>query len=114
MRAAEARRIDEFERGQRDLLGMIDFAERLDAFVRHDRHRALRSMGQRRIGLDAGEPFEQRALAGALITDDANLHGSLLPLPRRGRVGVRVMVGRLALRPLHPGPSPARGKGQGE
>ncbi len=34
-----------------------------------------------------------------------------LPLPRRERIGVRVKENRLALLPLTPGPSPARGDG---
>ncbi len=75
MRAAEAGRIDQLERGDRHFLGVINLAERLDARLGHGGHRALRGMRERRIGLHAGKPFEERALAGTLVTDDADFHG---------------------------------------
>ena len=62
---------------QRDLLRLVNRAQRLNARIGHGRHRGLRYVGQRRIGL-VSEPFEQRALARSLIANQTNFHDSTL------------------------------------
>jgi hypothetical protein len=74
MRAAQAGRIDNFERRLRDLLGLIDFAKLRDSRLWNGRHRALRGMRESRIGRDARQPVEEGALARSLVTDNSYFH----------------------------------------
>ena len=78
VRAAQARRIDQFDRRQGDLLGVIDLAELRDARLGDGRHRALAGVGQRGVGGHPAEPMEQRALARPLISDQSDFHPSCL------------------------------------
>ena len=75
VRAAEAGRVNQFQRGPRDFLRMVNVAKLIDARIGHGGHGALPDVRRRRIGLDAGEPFEERTFSGALIADDADFHG---------------------------------------
>ncbi len=82
--STKAGRVDKFERCDRDLLRVIDAAERIDAIVGYGHHSRLRRVGERGIGFFAGEPVKQRALSGPLIADDTDFHIDslfLFPMP---------------------------------
>ena len=57
--AAQSGRIDQFQRGLCDLLGVIDLAELCDARVGNGGHGALPGMGQRRVGRHTRQPVEE-------------------------------------------------------
>ena len=78
VRATEARRVDDLQRRPGDLLRVVDFAKLLDPRLGDRGHGALSQMSLPRIGLHAGKPLEQRALAGTLVAYETDLHGVFL------------------------------------
>ena len=77
MRAAQARRIDDFDGRLGDLLRVVDLAELRDAGIGDRRHGALGRVRERGVGRHARQPVEQRALARALIADQSDFHDSV-------------------------------------
>jgi len=77
MVASETGCVDQFERGEGRLLRMVDGTELANPLVGHGSHGRLAEVGVARVGLDAREPVEKRALSRTLITNDADLHGSI-------------------------------------
>src|SRR5439155_20247473 len=75
------------------LFGLIDFAKLGDARIGNRRHRALRRMGQRRVGSDACQPVKERALSRSLVADNSDFH--------EGQVSGEYMSGEWSLAALN-------------
>ena len=73
--AAQARGIGDLDGGAGDFFGVVDFGQGVDAGLGDFGHGRLSDVPKRGVGRDAGEPREQRAPAGTLVSDQTDFHG---------------------------------------